>query len=369
MSMILDGSNGVTFNDASLQGAAASPYVLKNRIINGAMVIDQRNAGASVTPTNAQYLVDRWTSSVSAASKWSAQQSSTAPTGFNTSLLITSLSAYSVGSGDVFGVYQQIEGFNTADLSFGTANAKTITISFWVRSSLTGTFSGSLLNATANRSYPFTYTISVANTWEQKSVTITGDTSGTWQGATNAVGLTVYFNLGVGSTYGSGTANTWSSTSTYGTSSSTSVVGTNGATFYITGVQLEVGTSATPFERRLYGQELINCQRYCVVYGREATYNEISGTGFAISSTTVDLPVILSPQMRTIPSISSSGNFQLSDGAAATVITSFQIASPQSSSLVLSLRANVSSGLTTFRPYRIESANSAASTLTISAEL
>jgi hypothetical protein len=177
----------------------------------------------------------------------------------------TSLSAYSVGSGDTFLIQQNIEGFNVADLDWGTANAKTVTLSFWVRSSLTGTFGGSTLNSAANRSYPFSYTISSANTWEQKTITIAGDTTGTWL-TNNGIGIGVRFGLGSGSTF-SGTVNVWQAGNIGQPTGSVSVVGTNGATWYITGVQLEVGTSATPFERRLYGQELINCQRYYSVNG------------------------------------------------------------------------------------------------------
>ena len=268
MSMILDGSNGVTFNDASLQGAAASPYVLKNRIINGAMVIDQRNAGASVTPTaDAQYTLDRWKVVLTQSSKFSVQQDAgavTPPTGFNDYLGVTSLSSYSVASGDIFAIQQNIEGYNAADLAWGTANAKTITLSFWVRSSLTGTFGGSVLNSAADRSYLFSYSIPTANTWTQISVTIAGDTSGTWL-VTNGVGIAVRFSLGAGSTF-SGTVNVWQAGNIGQPTGSVSVVGTNAATWYVTGVQFEIGTSATPFERRLYNQELANCQRYFEKY-------------------------------------------------------------------------------------------------------
>jgi hypothetical protein len=266
MSMILDGSNGVTFNDASLQGAAASPFVLKNRIINGAMVIDQRNAGASVTPADGAYTLDRWSTIMTTASKFTIQQnagsvSTLATGGFTNYLGITSSSSYSVSAGDIFGIQQRIEGFNTSDLLWGTANAKTVTLSAWVYSSLTGTFGGSIINSAANYSYPFTYTISTANTWTQISVTIAGPTAGTWIGATNGIGIQINFGVGGGSTY-SGTAGAWASQQKYTATGAVSVVGTSGATFYITGVQLEQNTSATPFERRLYNQELANCQRY-----------------------------------------------------------------------------------------------------------
>jgi len=264
MPVVLSGTNGVTFPDSSLQAAAASPNVLKNRIINGDMRIDQRNAGAEKNPAvNDTYYVDRWAVASGAASKFKIQQDAgavTPPTGFNDYLGCTSLSAYTAGSSEQFGIYQPIEGYNVADLAFGTASAKTITISFWVRSSLTGTFGGSVRNSAANRSYVFSYTISAANTWEQKSVTITGDTSGTWL-VTNGVGMYVFFSIGSGSTV-SGTAGSWAAANYVQPTGATSVVGTNGATFYITGVQLEQNTSATPFERRLYNQELANCQRY-----------------------------------------------------------------------------------------------------------
>jgi len=263
MTISLSGTNGVTFPDSSLQAAAASPYTLKNKIINGDFRIDQRNAGASVNPTDGQYTVDRWFIQRSQASKLTAQQNAgsvTPPAGFSNYLGITSSSAYSITASDYFTFQQRIEGFNVSDLAWGTANAKTITISFWVRSSLTGTFGGSLLNGAANRSYPFTYTISSANTWEQKTITVVGDTSGTWL-TTNGIGLDVCFGLGVGST-SSATAGAWTAGGYNSATGATSVVGTNGATWYVTGVQLEIGTSATPFERRLYNQEFANCQRY-----------------------------------------------------------------------------------------------------------
>jgi hypothetical protein len=260
-----DGSGNLAFSTVT-----TPTTLLKNRIINGAMVIDQRNAGASVTPTVLfnTYTLDRWGTSYSQASKFSVQQNAgsvTPPTGFTKYLGVTSLSAYSVASGEAFAVYQNVEGFNLADLGWGTASAKTVTLSFWVRSSLTGTFGGSLRNSAADRSYPYSYTISVADTWEQKSITITGDTSGTWL-TDNGAGVQVSFSIGVGTTR-SGTAGAWAGANYLSATGATSVVGTNGATFYITGVQLEVGTQATSFEYRQYGTELSLCQRYFTKLG------------------------------------------------------------------------------------------------------
>ncbi len=261
MTLIVDGTTGVTFNDSSLQGAAASPYVLKNRIINGAMMIDQRNAGASVTANDGIFGADRFKISTGYSSKATIQQSTTAPTGFNNSILLTSSAATSTASGDYMTLIQTIEGLNVADLGWGTANAKTVTLSFWVRSSLTGTFGGSINNSGNSRSYVFTYTISAANTWEQKTITIAGDTSGTWL-TTNGIGFIVRWSIVMGSTYSTASTNTWLAGDYEGATGQTQILNTNGATFYITGVQLEIGTSATPFERRLYGQELMNCYRY-----------------------------------------------------------------------------------------------------------
>jgi hypothetical protein len=238
---------------------AGNASIMKNRIINGAMMIDQRNSGASVTPSNS-YTLDRWSTNTSQASKFTVQQVSTAPVGFINSLKVTSSSAYSVGAGDVFTIYQAIEGFNILDLAWGTASAKTVTLSFQVYSSLTGTFGGAFTNSAGDRSYPFTYTISSANTWTTISVTVAGDTSGTWL-TTNGIGIQVRFGLGAGSTYSS-TAGSWQAGNYFSATGATSVVGTSGATFYITGVQLEVGSSATGYEYRVYSTELANCQRY-----------------------------------------------------------------------------------------------------------
>jgi len=247
----------------NLSAYASTGIGFRNRIINGDMRIDQRNAGASVTPTAYQYLVDRWQFGLSQASKFSLQQNAgaaTPPAGFTNYLGATSLSAYSVTSTDFFLLTQYVEGLNVADFGWGTANAATVTLSFWVRSSLTGTFGGSLKNGANNRSYPFSYSISAANTWELKTITVTGDTSGTWL-TTNGRGLILNFGMGVGSTY-SGTAGAWAGADYLSATGATSVVGTSGATFYITGVQLEAGTKASEFDRRDYGRELMMCQRY-----------------------------------------------------------------------------------------------------------
>jgi hypothetical protein len=255
---------------------------MRNKIINGAMMIDQRNAGASVTPGNAQYLLDRWQSQTSQSSKYSVQQSSTVPAGFTNSLKVTSLSAYTVGSSDFFAILQAIEGYNAADLAWGSASAKAVTLSFNVYSSLTGTFGGSIISGSG--SYPFTYSIASANTWTSINVVVPANTSYAPTSTTNGVGIYVSFGLGVGSTY-AGTSGSWQSGFFESATGATSVVGTNGATFYITGVQLEKGATATPFENRLYGTELALCQRYYRQTGISGSNTEGSIYGYGVATT------------------------------------------------------------------------------------
>jgi hypothetical protein len=269
----------LTTVQSGMMDSIAQYNSFKNRIINGAMVIDQRNAGASIATPNG-YTLDRWRVNQTTTGKLTAQQnqgSVTPPAGFSNYLGITSSSAFSVGSTDAYWIDQAIEGFNFADLAWGTASAATITLSFWVRSSLTGTFGGSLRNSATNRSYPFTYTISAANTWERETITIAGDTSGTWL-TTNGVGVYVSFGLGVGSTY-SGTAGAWAAGNYVSATGATSVVGTNGATFYITGVQLEKGSTATAFDYRPYGTELQLCQRYYEFSGNYLLWSGYASSG------------------------------------------------------------------------------------------
>ena len=306
MPITLDGTNGITtpMYNGSITANAVTPSVnMKNRIINGAMVIDQRNAGASVTALNtAPYTVDRFYALSVPSSKYTVQQNAgsvTPPAGFTNYAGITSTSAYSIASTDYMLFRQVIEGYNIADLGYGTANAKTVTLSFWVRSSLTGTFGGSLSNTSSDYSYPFSYTISSANTWEYKTITIAGPTSGTWN-TTNGVGIAVTWSLGTGSTY-SGTAGAWAAGFYGSATGATSVVGTNGATFYITGVQLEVGSTATSFDYRPYGTELQLCQRYYQVTDANGSpVNIYPGTPSAYAN------VFLSVEMRANPTVTFS---------------------------------------------------------------
>ncbi len=282
------------------------PIPFRNIIINGDMSIDQRNSGSSVTATNGGYTIDRWLTGSSQSSKFTVDQETDAPTGFSYSVKLTSSAATTPGASDQYWFAQNIEGFNTAYLEYGNSNAKTVTVSFHVKSSLTGTFSGSLMNSAYNYSHPFTYSISSANTWEKKSVVITGATAGTWIGATNGVGIRMYFSLGNGSNF-LGTAGSWSASQNNGATGETQFVATSGATLFITGVQLEAGTTASDFEFLPVDVNLQRCQRY---YQTTQSFvgNGSSNTSQCVGETAIGIP------MRATPSLSLSGNFVITDG-------------------------------------------------------
>ena len=285
-------------------------FGMRNRIINGAMVIDQRNAGAAVTVNNDSsnfFIADRWfANGVNTDGVFTGQQVTTAPTGFNNSLQFTVTTAdASIGETQGYTFRQRIEGYNFADLGWGTANAKTITISFWVRSSLTGTFGGSLFNGNGGRAYAFSFSISAANTFEYKTVTIAGDTTGTWS-TTNGTALNLTFSLGVGSTY-KGTAGSWGSTLYLAPTGSVDLISTLSATFFITGVQLEEGSVPTSFEYRPYGTELSLCQRYFVKTNPENASRSGGSWGSLFTTTSAGLTGFLPVVMRVAPTFVQGG--------------------------------------------------------------
>jgi hypothetical protein len=290
----------------------------KNRIINGAMVIDQRNGGASVTipSTTGSYTLDRWATQSIAASKYTVQRNAgsvTPPVGFSNYLgaTVAASANVTVGASDYYGLIHVIEGFNVADLGWGAAGAQSVTLSFLVRSSLTGTFGGALRNGGGTRSYPFTYTISSANTWEQKSITVAGDTSGTWA-TDNTGGLIISFGLGYGTTF-SGTAGAWASANFISATGAVRLIETNNATFYVTGVQLEKGSTATSFDYRPYGTELYLCQRYFQSYPFTGGTIVTTGVSFATNAGTIPfnfiVPMRVAPTTVTLPTV-GTGNGQ-----------------------------------------------------------
>jgi len=359
----------LTTVNAGMLDTQAQYNGFKNRIINGEMVIDQRNAGASVTvnSTGQAFPVDRFFGTgQSSDGVFTLQQSSTVPAGFAKSVVATVTTAdASIGASQNYLFRQRIEGYNIADFNWGSADARPVTLSFWVRSSLTGTFGGTLHNSAGDRFYPYSYTISTANTWEQKTITLAGDTTGTWL-TTDGIGLNVIWSLGTGSTL-LAPSSAWTATTYTGFTGQTNLIGTNGATFFITGVQLEKGSTATSFDYRPFGTEFMLCQRY---------YQQITHAGSTItyiigpaydSTNIFNMSVYSLPvTMRSAPTFSTAGTFILADGLGnnPTVNTLTLSSMSMPNSFTASI---VSSGMTTGRVYFLLS--TASSALKISAEL
>ena len=342
------GSNNVTF---------------RNKLINGNMVIDQRNAGASVAITSAdQYVIDRFNGGVfgSGTGRFSLQQSSTVPAGFTNSLLATVTTADASPSASyAYSIIQYIEGYNIADLGWGTANAQSATLSFWVRSSVTGTFPVVFQNSAADKAYGGQYTISSANTWEQKSIVVLGVTSGTWL-TTNGIGIRTIFGLGGGSsrTISAGLQTVGGAITQTNVTGSTQLIATNGATFYITGVQLEAGTTASPFEYRQYGTELALCRRYLPAWRYDSSGQGIS-MGFTPNAAAAKCIINYDVVPRVVPTgitASSATHFTFNDGASPYTSTSVTFASETGFGCAV---FNIGCTVTAYRPGAIYFNNSA----------
>mgnify|MGYP006883075405 CR=1 FL=1 len=333
-----DGASGqAMITDGAGTLSWAAPYGNRNLIINGAMNISQRNGASSSTLTSSQvYYLDRFFAVEDTDGTMTIQQSSTSPTDFQYSALLTTGTAdTSLAATQICYVGQKLEGLNVAHLNWGTANAKTLTLSFYVRSSLTGTFGGAFANAAFNRSYPFTYSISSADTWEYKTITVAGDTTGTWP-TDNTASIQVFWGLGVGSTY-SGTAGAWVGSGNISATGATNVIGTASATFYLTGVQLELGDTATPFEHRSFGDELARCQRYYWENG--GLDYTMHGAGMNLNTTTSDIALHLPVTMRSSPTVTSNA-LGIQSGATTYAVSS--ISNIKANTNVLYLRATVS---------------------------
>jgi hypothetical protein len=357
-------------NAVNIAQSGSNNQTMRNRIINGAMTIDQRNNGASVTPTTTAYTLDRWALVTSTSSRLSIQRSTVAPAGFTNSTIATVVSSYTPGSSDSLQYQQAIEGFNMADFGWGTASAQPVTLSFWVRSSQTGTFSVMFLsNGTGGtyRNYIGTYTINSANTFEQKSITIPGDTTGTWDTG-NSVGIYLAFDLGCGS--GTATAaGSWANgVARKATGANTFVSQSNGSTWYITGVQLEEGTAASPFENRLYGTELNLCLRYTFVWSSFGnSFIWLGSSGFTTGSGAA-VNYVFPVQMRVTPTTSfSEQNKWIADyynGNATSTAISASFGSPNS------VRINITASTpTNFPTFIANNGDAGTRTITFSAEL
>jgi len=341
---------------------------MKNRIINGGMTISQRGTSFS-SLTSSQFCLDRFSADIGGGGAITVTQSSTAPNGFINSMSCTVATAdASIGSTDAYRISHMVEGLNTSDLGWGTVNAKTVTLSFWVRSSVTGTYGLGLANSAETENYVGTYTISSADTWERKTIVVPGDTTGTWL-TTNGIGIGIRWDLGSGSNY-NGSPNTWQTTGSkvYRTSGSVNWISTSGATFYITGVQLEEGNAATSFDFRDYGRELALCQRYFQSWGGTAAF-EFIGVGCSQASNNATIVLPTQVQMRSAPSVSvsSASHFRVFNGSS--YLTATAVAANSASTQVCGIDVSTASGISTGTFWQFGANNSTSARLQLSSEL
>jgi hypothetical protein len=361
MTIAISGTTGITLAG---QFDSASSFGFKNRIINGAMTVWQR--ATTVTGSTGYSSVDRWDINGAAGSTLNVAQSTEVPSGFSYSTQITVGTASSAAGAYSYALHA-IEGYNIADFGFGKATATTVILSFWVKSSVTGTFGLIFRNTGTARYYTTTYTINTANTWEQKTITIAGDTAGTWL-ITNGIGLQLIWDLGVGSTYSSASSNAWSTVASnyFGVPSTTKLASTAGATFYITGVQLEKGSTATSFDYRPYGTELSLAQRYYAKFSSLSGVYVGFGSGVSTATTSAAIVVKYPVRMRSAPTISQS-NSGLYDGGSIPAVTSIGTSYYGDESVFANL--NVASGLTLGRGCIWCGANNASAYIDFSSEL
>ena len=355
-------------NDGTCTANVANNLSNKNIIINGSMIVDQRSNGSSADTTGASYIsCDRFGSAYAAASKFTMQQIASTLAGFEKALKITS-SGTTSASNQHYLMRYVIEGHDSARLALGTSSAKTFTLSFYVKGSIAGDYSVAFANGSDNRVYATTYNIASADTWERKTITLTGDTSGTWA-TNNTEGMEIKWDLGSGSDHNVSAANQWLGEDKLKVSGTVNLVATNAATLEFTGVQLEVGSVATDFEHRSFGQELVLCQRYFLHYDSSDAIFARYGLGISTSGTTCPTRIEFPVQMRTVPTLTSAGNLQISSAAAGYAVTGLTIETNTCTKNVGQVVATVSSGLTAHKPYYLESNNNNSSKVQFSAEL
>jgi hypothetical protein len=336
MPVSVDGVNGITFNDATTFNSASS-LGMRNRIINGNMGIWQRGTSFTSLTTSGTFSADRFylNCGTIGTGVFSMTQSTDVPSGsgFPYSILFQATTAISsLASATYATINQCVEGINAADLAYGTAGAKTITLSYWVKTSFSGTLSGGIIqrNASTQRVFPWTYPVT-NGTWTKVVVTIPGDTGGTIP-YSNAIGFEIDFGyMAIGSNYSSGTPFIWNvnssgnsySSQTYNYFSSTS------NTFQITGVQLEVGSVATAFDYRHYGTEFLLCQRYYQQYVNPPLKGVGNGT---TNIYRCGMPMLV--PMRASPTFAISGTLNWYDGTGIGTVTSIQTAYTTSPSAI-----------------------------------
>ena len=291
-------------------GLNINQYGNRNLVINGAMQVSQRGTSeASVTSSQYADAPDRFKAEMSSAGTWTLSQSTTAPDGFSNSYKFDCTTAdASLGAGDYLQLSHYIEGQNLQHLQKGSSSAKKLTLSFHVRSAKTGTYIVEFYDGDNSRSNSQSYTISAADTWEKKTITIDGDASGAF-GNDNGASLGVFFYLAAGTNFTSGTLNTsWGSRTLANVAvGQVNLADSTSNNWYITGVQLEVGDTATDFEHRTFADELQRCQRYYVKFKATSNYSYY-GSGVSDTATSARIFKSFPVEMNHVPVLEQSAN-------------------------------------------------------------
>jgi hypothetical protein len=356
--MALSKIKGSQLSDDSItvdQIADTAVHGRRNLIINGAMQVSQR--GTSSTSSGV-HTCDRWNVNFQTFDQLAItqSQSTTAPSGFANSLKVEVTTAETAQADDeLLYIRTRLEAQDLQRLNYGESSAKALTLSFWVRSSLTGKYSVLVYQDDAIRSVTESFNISTADTWEYKTITIDGDTSGTIDN-NNGPGISIYFTLSSGGNFAGTPHSGWgaySATDDFSFSDQVDFAAQTG-TFYITGLQLEVGDTATPFEHRSFGEELALCNRYYYVLGDGSiSSNSLLGNGFGWASGQVELVVNYPVQMRSAPTLkqpSGTDKYNWASGSGSIVFDNLTIYQPNRQNCLI-YSAGLS-GVTQGRGYR-----------------
>ena len=315
----------------------------RNIIINGAMTVAQRGTSAT-NPGGGYATLDRFRMSQNSSGlgNFVMSQDASAPTGsgFSKSLKLVKSGATSIGSGNSAYIHYNAEGLDVQRLCYGTSDAKPVTISFWVKSSVAGTYGLSLGDGAANRGNVQTYAISATNTWEYKSVTFVGDTGAVIPND-NTAGFSIHWVLGAGTNYHETSLNTWTATHKLSTSSQTQWTETDAATFYLTGCQAEVGQNATEFEHEPFETTMRKCKRYYYKYGGQQSFEHIPGIGqgnASTFSTHYQYPV----EMRAAPTLNLGGDWRINDNYLGSYYTFSSVAIDNATTITCRVHGNTS---------------------------
>lgn len=346
----------------------------RNVIINGGMSVAQRNTSSASITTSGYYTVDRWNNLLNSLATWTQSVENDAPTGsgHRKSLKMLCTTANASPAAGAFNIIRtNLEGQNLQHFAKGTSSAKKFALSFWVKANITGTYIVELYDEDNSRQVSASYTISASGTWEKKTVIFPEDITGVWDNDNNT-SIYLSFWLGAGSTFSNGTLNTVWATATNANRAvgQVNVAAAINNYWQVTGVQLEAGSVATPFEFEPFETTLRKCQRYFISYGGGTVYEPVA-LGFARGSTVADVTTFLPVEMRNPPAItvSAAGDWQLSNGITAWVCTAISDYSTQNGRKVNVFGASVASGLTTGAAVRLESQNRTTGKLNFSAEL